>query len=34
MPRTKYALYVTIEAEVVAVHALWHGARGSGSPLP
>ena len=34
MPRTRYALYFTVEGEVVSVHALWHGARGSGPPLP
>ena len=34
MPRTRYALYVTLDGEVATVHALWHGARGSGPPLP
>jgi plasmid stabilization system protein ParE len=33
LPRTKYALYFTVEGEVVTVHALWHGSRGSGPPL-
>jgi plasmid stabilization system protein ParE len=34
MPRTRYALYFTIEGDLLTVHALWHGARGSGPPLP
>ncbi len=34
LPRTRYALYFTIDAEVTTVHALWHGSRGSGPPLP
>jgi plasmid stabilization system protein ParE len=34
LPRTRYALYFTIDAEIVTVHAVWHGARGEGPPLP
>lgn len=34
MPRTRHALYFTIDGDLVTVHALWHGARGSGPPLP
>lgn len=34
LPRTRHALYFTIEDDLVTVHALWHGARGSGPPLP
>ncbi len=34
LPRTRYALYFTIDGEIITVHALWHGARGSGPPLP
>lgn len=34
LPRTRHALYFTIDDDVVTVHALWHGARGSGPPLP
>lgn len=34
LPRTHHALYFTVEGDVVTVHALWHGARGSGPPLP
>lgn len=33
LPRTGHALYFTIEDDLVTVHALWHGARGSGPPL-
>jgi plasmid stabilization system protein ParE len=33
LPRTRYALYFTVGDELVTVHALWHGARGSGPPL-
>jgi hypothetical protein len=34
LPRTRYALYFTIDAEIVTVHAVWYGARGEGPPLP
>jgi len=34
LPRTGHALYFTIEDDLVTVHALWHGARGGGPPLP
>lgn len=34
LPRTRHALYFTIEDDLVTVHALWHGARGSEPPLP
>ena len=34
LPRTGHALYFTIDNALVTVHALWHGARGSGPPLP
>jgi plasmid stabilization system protein ParE len=33
LPRTRYALYFTIDGEIITVHALWHGSRGSGPPL-
>ena len=33
LPRTRYALYFTFDDDLVTVHALWHGARGSGPPL-
>jgi hypothetical protein len=29
-----YALYFSITDNLVTVHAVWHGARGSGPPLP
>lgn len=29
LPRTRYALYFVIESDVVTIHAVWHGARGS-----
>jgi plasmid stabilization system protein ParE len=32
-PRTGYALYFVVEGDLVIVHALWHGARGSGPAL-
>ena len=34
LPRTQYALYFTLVGNLVTVHALWHGARGSGPPRP
>jgi len=35
LPRTRYSLYFVIEGDdLVMVHALWHGARGSAPPLP
>jgi plasmid stabilization system protein ParE len=34
LPRTRYAIYFTYAADLVTVHALWHGARGEGPPLP
>ena len=34
LPRTGYALYFTIDGELVTVHAVWHGARGSDPRLP
>jgi len=34
LPRTRYALYFTVDSEIITVHALWHGSRGSGPPLP
>lgn len=33
LPRTAYTLYFTIDDDVVTVHALWHGARGSDPPM-
>jgi plasmid stabilization system protein ParE len=33
LPRTRYALYFTVGDELVTVHSLWHGSRGSGPPL-
>jgi plasmid stabilization system protein ParE len=33
LPRTGYVLYFTIEGDLVTVHAVWHGARGSGPPF-
>lgn len=34
LPRTRHAIYFTMEKDLVTVHAVWHGARGSGLPLP
>lgn len=34
LPRTGFALYFTIDDDIVTIHAVWHGARGSGPPLP
>ncbi len=34
LPKTRYAIYYADEAEAVLVVAVWHGARGSGPPLP
>ena len=34
LPRTRYALYFTLDGDQVTVHALWHGARGAGPSLP
>ncbi len=34
LPRTGHALYFTVEDDLVTVHAVWHGARGSAPPLP
>jgi plasmid stabilization system protein ParE len=34
LPRTRCVLYFTIDSEIVTVHAVWHGARGEGPPLP
>lgn len=34
LPRTAYALYFTIDGDLVTIHAVWHGKRGSGPPLP
>lgn len=33
LPKTGYALYFTVDGDVVTVHAAWHGARGGGPPL-
>jgi plasmid stabilization system protein ParE len=33
LPRTRYALYFTLQDDVVTVHALWHASRGSSPPL-
>jgi plasmid stabilization system protein ParE len=33
LPRTRYSLYFTVDDDLVTVHALWHGSRGSGPPL-
>ena len=33
LPRTRYALYFTVQDDLVTVHALWHASRGSGPPL-
>ena len=33
LPRTRYALYFTVGDDLVTIHALWHGSRGSGPPL-
>jgi plasmid stabilization system protein ParE len=34
LPRTGYAIFFTLEDDLVTVHALWHSARGSGPPHP
>lgn len=34
LPRTCYALYFTVSNDLVTVHALWHGSRGTAPPLP
>ena len=34
LPRTRYAVYFSIEVDVVLVVAVWHGSRGIGPPLP
>jgi plasmid stabilization system protein ParE len=34
LPRTRYALYFTVVGDLVTIHALWHGARAEGPPLP
>jgi hypothetical protein len=34
LPRTGYALYFAMEGDLVTVHAVWHGARGSGPAVP
>jgi hypothetical protein len=33
LPKTHYALYFTFDDDLITVHALWHGARGSAPPL-
>lgn len=33
LPRTRLAIFFTIESGIVVVRALWHGVRGSGPPL-
>ena len=33
LPRSRYAVYFSVEAEVVLVVAVWHTARGSGPPI-
>jgi len=33
LPRTGYALYFVIDADIVTIHAVWHGMRGSAPPL-
>jgi len=33
LPRTRYSVYFTVHDDLVTVHALWHGSRGSGPPL-
>jgi plasmid stabilization system protein ParE len=33
LPRTRYSLYFTVQDDLVTVHALWHGSRGSRPPL-
>jgi plasmid stabilization system protein ParE len=34
LPRTGYALFFVIEPDLVVIHAVWHGARGSEPRLP
>jgi plasmid stabilization system protein ParE len=34
LPKSRYAVYFSVEANHVLVVALWHTARGSGPPLP
>jgi plasmid stabilization system protein ParE len=33
LPRTRYSLYFTVDDDLVTVHALWHGSRGSAPSL-
>lgn len=33
LPRTRYTLFFTIDEDIVTVHAVWHGGRGSLPPL-
>jgi len=34
LPKSRYAVYFSVEADHVLGVALWHTARGSGPPLP
>jgi plasmid stabilization system protein ParE len=33
LPRSRYWVYFEIDADIVTVLAVWHGARGKGPPL-
>jgi len=34
LPKSRYALYFSVDVDHVLVVAVWHTARGSGPPLP
>ncbi|MBP9113058.1 MAG: hypothetical protein KBF88_09640 [Polyangiaceae bacterium] len=34
LPRSNYAIYFSIHASIVTVHAVWHGARGTPPEIP
>jgi plasmid stabilization system protein ParE len=34
LPKSRFAIYFSIEPEAVLVVAVWHTARGSGPPMP
>jgi plasmid stabilization system protein ParE len=33
LPGSRYALYFTVQGDLVTVHAVWHGARGTAPVL-
>ena len=34
LPRSRFAVYFSIEPDAVLIVAVWHTARGSGPPIP